>query len=112
MTQSLTTNTENIDQEEVDEFPVSEVRLIYYGVITSATTEAYRNHESSLVLLKNNSVIAFPPLTCMMHRLPQNCNHVISAILCHALYETCLARRYGFTATQIYYCDIDEIKSC
>ena len=62
MTQSLTTNTENIDQEEVDEFPVSEVRLmIYYGVIISATTDAYRNHESSLVFLKDNSVIDSHP---------------------------------------------------
>ena len=53
MTQSLTTNTENIDQEEVDEFPVTEVRLmIYYGVIISAITSVSHNHESSLVLLK------------------------------------------------------------
>ena len=50
MTQSLTTNTENIDQEEVDEFPVTEVRrMIYYGVIISAITSVSHNHESSLV---------------------------------------------------------------
>ena len=85
MTQSLTTNTENIDQEEVDEFPVSEVRLVYYGVITSATTSASYNHEYSLV-------IPFPSLSCMMRRLPHNSNYVISVILCHPLYEIFSAR--------------------